>query len=257
MKPALNLKSTLRKPRLFLGLPTYAGMRYNLMQILGALQNQRSFSDITTMEVDSSLLASAFNLLLVNALNRRDSGEVDYFLLMHADIVPLNTQGWLDEFFSAKQAAKAEAIAAVVPIKDIRGVTSTALDNEENVYAPTRLTMSQIASLPETFTDPRLLINTGLLMFDLKNAWADKVYFTIGDTILRMSDGKRAVGTTPEDWDFSRQLMKLGVQRWATKAVKLNHVGRFSYPNSGVWGTSTVDQGDWLDTGMKKAEPAK
>jgi hypothetical protein len=246
VKSTINL-STKRKPRLFLGLPTYAGLRYNLMPLIGALMNQQAYDDIISMEVDSSLLASGFNLLLVNALNRRDRNQADQFLLMHSDIVPLDTQHWLDRLAAAKANAKAEVISAVVPIKDHRGVTSTAIDTT-NIYAPRRLTIRECNRQPETFTHEKLLINTGMLLMDLRNDWVDKLCFTIGDAILITDQGKRLVGSTPEDWDVSRQLRSHGVKLWATKAVALNHVGRFAYPNAGEWGTEQ-DPGDVLSTG--------
>lgn len=252
MKPALNLKSTQvpRKPNLFLGLPTYGGARFNTMPILGAVQMQQSFEKVITMEVDSSLLAAAFNMLLIRALEARDMGQADWFLLLHADIVPIETTRWIDILWAARCSVKADVISAVVPIKDQRGVTSTALETSQ-LYAPRRLTMREIHEQDETFTDEKLLINTGMLMINLRNPFIDKIRFSIGDAILLTPDGTRLVGTTPEDWDFSRQCHAAGVPVWATKAVKLSHVGRFNYPNFGTWGSEDEDPGD------QKSDPKK
>jgi hypothetical protein len=230
------------KPKLFLGLPTNGGSRFNLMSILAAVQTQQSFSGVTTMEVDISLLTAAFNRLLCEALDRRDKGTADWFLLLHADIVPLE-HTWLDILWQARSSVDAQAISAVAPIKDQRGVTSTALETG-NLFAPRRLTIREIEQQETTFTDEKLLINTGMLLLSLRNDWIDKICFSIGDTILITKEGKRLVGCIPEDWDISRQIKKLGVPIYATQAVKLVHVGRFNYPNFGPWGLEDEDPGD-------------
>jgi hypothetical protein len=213
------------------------------MAILGGVQSQTSFRRITTMEVDSSLLASAFNTLLNEALNKRDEGMADWLLLLHSDVVPMNTQFWIDELWRARQRSGADAISAVIPIKDSRGLTSTALETD-NLYAPRRLTMREIEEQDETFTDEKLLINTGMLLINLRAPWADNICFTIGDAMLLSPSGKRLTGVTPEDWTFSRHVKEQGGKVWATRAVKLNHVGRFTYPNFGSWGSESLDPGD-------------
>jgi hypothetical protein len=214
------------------------------MAILGGVQAQTSFARVTSMEIDGSLLAATFNNFLIQGLNRRDEGKADWMLLLHSDIVPMDTQGWIDALWRERCRVGADAISAVVPIKDARGVTSTALETD-NLYAPRRLTIREIEKQDDvTFTDDKLLINTGMLLINLRAPWADNFLFTIGDALLLMPSGKRAVGVTPEDWNFSRRVRELGGQVWATSAIKLTHVGRFAYPSFGGWGIHDEDPGD-------------
>ena len=254
MKPALTLKSTQapKRPNLFLALPTYCGIRYNTMAIVGALSAQQSFGRVSSVEIDGSLLASTFNNFLIRALDLRDEGKADYMLLLHSDIMPMDTQGWLDVLWQERCKVDADAISAVVPIKDARGVTSTALETPDNIYAPRRLTMREIEQQDVTFTDDNLLINTGMLLINLRAPWVDNFCFTIGDALLRLPSGKRAVGVTPEDWNFSRRVRELGGRVWATRAVQLTHIGRFAYPNFGGWGIHDEDPGDAKETTEKK-----
>ena len=227
---------------LFLALPTYGGQRFNTAALLAMAMHQRRFDEIIAMEIDGSLLACSFNQCLIQALKCHKEGRADFFLLMHADIVPIDMD-WLDHLMNARREVKAQVISAVVPIKDQRGVTSTAIEGPSE-WAPRRLTMAEIMAMPETFTRPDLLVNTAMLLIDLrKNNWIDKVCFTIKDAILELPDGERRAGVQPEDWDFSRQARAHGATLYATRAVKLVHRGAFSYPNFAAWG-SAVDPGD-------------
>lgn len=229
--------------KLFLGLPTYGGQRFNTAPLLAMMQYQRRFDEVHAMEKEGSLLACTFNNMLCAALRLRDKGEADFFLLMHADVVPMPARTWLDDLMNARRDVKAEVLSVVMPIKDGRGVSSTAMETT-SPWAPRRLTMKEVAAQDPTFTDPDLLVNTGMLLIDLrKNKWIDKVCFTIHDAILQMPDGTRVAGTQPEDWDFSRQAKALGVTLWATTKVKAIHRGLFNYPNFGAWGSET-DPGD-------------
>lgn len=229
--------------KLFLGIPTYGGLRYNTIALMAMVQKQRRFDVVDTMEKDCSLLASGFNQLLIAATERHKQGLADFFLLLHADIIPIDADTWLDDLMDARRDVKAQVLSAVVPIKDARGITSTALESE-SLWAPRRLTMKEIYDRPETFTDPDLLVNTGMLLIDLrKNDWIDRVCFTIRDAIIELPDGRRVAGVQPEDWDFSRQAKALGATLWATRKVRLVHKGAFPYPNFSVWGNE-VDPGD-------------
>ena len=239
--------------RLFIGLPTYGGLRFNTMALLSAVKKQKFFTEISAMEVDGSLLAASFNRCLIHALKLRDEKQADFFLLMHADIVPVENETWLDDLMEARKFArlqykdnepyKAQVLSVVSPIKDLRGVTSTGYEGP-TIWAPKRFTMKQILEGPETFTRDDLLINTGMLLIDLRNNdWIDKIRFTISDAILVNSEGTRMPGVQPEDWQFSRDVRALGVKLWATRKVKIVHRGLFNYPNFAVWGKEE-DPGD-------------
>jgi hypothetical protein len=239
--------------KLFIGLPTYGGQRFNTMALLSVVKKNKFFTEVHAMEVDGSLLAASFNRCLIQAMRMRDQKEADFFLLMHADIVPVENTLWLDHLMEARQFArlqykdnepyKAQVLSVVSPIKDLRGVTSTGYEGE-SIWAPKRFTMKQILEGPETFTRDDLLINTGMLLIDLRNNdWIEKVRFTISDAIITDSTGLRMPGVQPEDWQFSRDVRSFGVKLWATRKVKIVHRGLFNYPNFAVWGKDE-DPGD-------------
>jgi hypothetical protein len=240
---------------LFLALPTYGGSRFNLMPIIKGLTGQQSFGCVVPYESDVSLLAMSFNRLWCEALKMRQKGLISHFLLMHADIVPVamkadSKANWLDDLYLEMVAAKAEVLSVISPIKDDRGLTSTGLDTGD-LWSPRRLTMKEVeAQDVDTFTHPDLILNTGLLLIDLKNDWVKKICFTIKDTIRwtapseEYPEGMPYPAVQPEDWDFSRQARALGVQLWATKRIKIAHKGHFNYPNFGKWGRYDQDLGD-------------
>jgi hypothetical protein len=237
---------------LFVGLPVYGGQRFNTVPLMEMMRHQRCFAEVNCAEMDSSLLAYGFNSLLLTALEYHALGHADFFLLLHADIIPINVAGWLDDLMMARREVvqradrpKCEVLSAVVPIKDRRGTTSTGIEGPLP-RGPVRYTIRQTLEMPVTFTHPELLVNTGLLLIDLRNnEWIRKICFSICDEILEFPDGRRMAAVGPEDWNFSRQARAAGVTLWATRAVKLNHRGTFNYDNFTAWGEAT-DPGESL-----------
>lgn len=230
--------------RLFACFPGYGGARHNLMPLLKLMKEHEPFKAVYPFEPRTSLLAHAFNHGYAQALMMRKTHGISHFLLMHSDIVPMEP-GWLATLAAEMEAHDARVMSVIAPIKDQRGLTSTALDlNDE--WSPTRLTMKQVMKMAETFTHEKLLLNTGLLLLDLRQAeWAEQVFFTIRDGMGISEDRKKFLPVVePEDWYFSRQLNALGVKLWATRKVKIVHKGDFNYPNFGEWGAWDEDQGD-------------
>lgn len=202
-----------------------------------------------------SLLAHTFNELWVGALNKQLAGDrVDYFAMLHADIEP--ESGWLDKLIEILEAGPYDLVSAVVPIKDRRGVTSTAIAHEtgDPWRLAFRLTMREVMDLPETFTaadvgypDQPLLINTGCWVCRFDPAWTHRedeagnllFHFEILNRIRKITngDGTQFVAEViPEDWYASRLLHKLGRRVAATRAVRLIHTGVTQYPNYETWG---------------------
>ena len=60
---------------------------------------------------------------------------------------------------------------------------------------------------------------------------------------LVCSDGSFDLRNEPEDSGFSRQAGRLGVQLWATRKVRLTHVGIAHFPNCQDWGTQAYGLG--------------
>lgn len=167
-----------------------------------------------------SLLANSFNHHWKTALNMQLNGHhVTRFIMLHDDIVP--EDGWLgillDEFdrVRAEQVEQKQPIcdllSVVIPIKDARGLTSTAIDDPGDPWGVyRRLTVHETGTLPETFGaedcirvrlskapqgwDDKpiseggcgpyyrpLLVNTGLWICDFTRPWRFSCYFNISD----------------------------------------------------------------------------
>jgi len=188
---------------------------------------------IEEFESVGSLLTAGFNRAWAYALNMRERGEITHFLMLHDDIRP-REENWLDLLFAEMESANAQVLSSIVPIKDNRGLTSTALDTDP--WRPMRFTMHQIhESRPVTWTDERLLFNTGCMLVDFSGDWVTQVCFTITDRIV-FEKGEWKAYVQPEDWDFSRQCRDLGVRIAVTRAVTIEHFGGSFWPSDMVWG---------------------
>jgi hypothetical protein len=242
------------QPLVFLAVPTYDGRLDNgtFKAILAASRRR-----IIVAENNASLLAYNFNALYCMALNLRKTMGVTHFCMLHGDVAPAGD--WLNAMLDEMAATGAEALSAVIPIKNTLGITSTALDlsgdGNVNPWNVRRLTIKEIARMPQTFDGrqaaavlthwdaarlPVLLINTGLLLIDLGAPWAERVLFTIEDRIVRDENGDFRAFVNSEDWNLSRQLHRMGARYFATRRVAVLHSGRHDYSNCGDWG-SDVD----------------
>jgi hypothetical protein len=184
-----------------------------------------------------SLLAAIFNKHWCAALNGFAAGDLHGFAMIHSDVGA--EMGWLDLLYEEMEKVQADVISAVIPIKDDRGLTSTAVDDAGDVWRVRRLTTGQVAELPVTFTDKDvggpLLLNTGLWLCRL-GPWAFKTCFTVQDRIAKGPDGKYFHGVIPEDWDFSRQCRRFGLKLAATRRVTVHHWGQTPFSNQAKWG---------------------
>lgn len=215
--------------KVFAGLPTYDGQRWNGCSVADL---QRCGCD--TFEAASSLLANAFNACYAEALNRRP--VVTHFLLLHADVVPLDAQ-WPLTLVAEMESVKADVLSVVLPIKSETGLTSTALETGDR-WRPRRLTTTEMQERPVSWTAPDLLVNSGLLLVDLRRPWVEDVCFSIHDE-LRRRDGKWVAEVEPEDWAFTRQCRNFGASVWVTRVVRALHIGRKSWRNDQAWGEAT------------------
>lgn len=205
---------------------------------------------------NSSLLAHGFNLLWVEALNGRKRGEYTHFAMQHSDVEP--EAGWLDVLLAELDRTGLDVLGVPVPLKDTRGLTSTAVGRADgDPWRPMRrLTLTEVHALPETFTSDDvggpLLLNTGLWVCRL-GGWSERVWFEINDRIAADPDGEFVALVEPEDWNFSRQLHRLGVRVGATRKVRLTHRGPVPFTNARPWGQE-LDT-DCIDANAARAEP--
>lgn len=190
-----------------------------------------------TVEIATSLLAHGFNKAWALALSLRDHNAITHWLMIHADVFPLSTN-WLGMMFYEMQQANAQVLSVCLPIKNEQGLTSTALESGDD-WRPRRLTTAEMQERPETWTDPELLINTGLMLVDFRSEWVRDICFTIKDRIVCHGVGQYEAQVIPEDWDFSRQLRARGVPFAVTRKVVAAHIGDKRWLNNETWGLPT------------------
>lgn len=191
--------------------------------------------NVRFFQVASSLLALGFNRAWAAALN----AGAEFFLMIHEDVIPISDH-WPAIMFNELTEHKASVLSVVSPIKTPDGLTSTALETND-IWNPRRLSLAEVFAREETWTEPGLLVNTGLLLVDMRADWAKDICFTIRDRIIRNQNGEWFAETQPEDWDFSRQARAAGATLFATRKVLIEHVGRASYDNSCAWGIQATD----------------
>jgi hypothetical protein len=245
---------------ILIGVPTYDHtLLAGLHQMLTTEGQQPGAPPYKVAIKASSLLAFAHNALLCTALNNRPA--ISHLLICHSDVVP--DPGFLRVMYEEMLRTEAGVVSAVIPIKDSKGLTSTALLPEAaqaewirqpRRYKRRRLTMREVMTLPATFEArdvaqlfgegperAALLVNTGLMLIDLQ-PWSEQIYFQINDAVYCDERGKFVADVEPEDWFFSRQLAQLGVKAVATRKVKVAHYGRAPFANDSAWGDWEHDQ---------------
>lgn len=229
-------------PFVLIGVPSYDGTI--AAETAKGLLAPGTKTRYTAMMHGSSLLCRGFNFMFSLALNAREQG-VTHFLLHHADIGP--EEGWLDKMMEIMKREGADVLSAVSPIKNQEGLTSTALDEDWRgqtaFICPRRLTLNELYNdFPPTFTHPKLLLNTALMLIDLSKPWVENICFRMEDRIIRNKDGKFEAGGCSEDWVFSRDARALGARLFVTREVTLNHFGRAMFPvNGNDWGVCATD----------------
>lgn len=194
----------------------------------------------------TSLLTLTFNALWCAALNQ--SPRPSHFVMLHDDVIPCDP-GWVDVLVAELGRSRADVLSACVPIKDDRGLTSTALMNPATGEM-VRLTVREALGLPRTFDAAAagrpgwaVLPNTGLWACRFAGeAWVEKVCFTARDRVFRdPADGQWKAQCYSEDWDFGAALHAMGRRACATTAVRAVHRGEFEYPNFAPWGALAAD----------------
>lgn len=199
---------------------------------------------VAQMKIRSiSMLTLCFNELWCDALNAEPRADV--FCMMHDDVIPAN--GWLDTMIDELESTGADILSAVIPIKDLRGMSSTAVMDKDTGYVR-RISMTESVSLPQTFDtkmagydNHHMLINTGLWVCRLGQHWNKEVCFTVRDRIIHGPDGKFYAQGMSEDWMFGLWASKRGLKVMATTKVPVKHSGNFEFP-SGKWGNWKTDE---------------
>lgn len=215
--------------------------------------------DLTVQLANSGGGWDNFNALWCHALNEQEAGNVDMFAMLHSDVIPANTGGWLDILVKECLKADADLVSVAVPIKDARGLTSSGVGNPDNPWVPfRRFTVREVLRLPDTFsledagkglgqdfTGKYLDHNNGCWVADLRKPVFHQTnadgrltcYFEFPKRITRGSDKRWALSGESEDWFFSRTLHAAKAKTFITHAVSLTHQGSAAYTNAEAWGT--------------------
>ena len=217
--------------KVILALPSYNGWRRNTTSVSQAVMSP---FPVLTVEVITSLLGFCFNKCWAVALNNR---PISHFAMLHADVVP-KPSDWLLRLIREMDKYEAGVLSVSMPIKDAEGLTSTALDMDDQ-WRTQRITQQEMRDRPETWTDPRLLINTGLMIVDFSQPWVEEFAFTINDRIIKNSRGRWEAEVEPEDWNFSRFLHSRNVPVYVTRTIPAAHWGEVAWDNQEVWGHKT------------------
>lgn len=220
------------------GIPAYQPGNVAASALMQAMQSTR-LAGFAYNEQVGSILTASFNALWCWALNARkvQPQPMTHFLMLHADIRPMVNPGsnWFTTLLEEMEAIHAEVISQIVPIKDGRGLTSTAFDT--NQWAPMRLSLTQAMAFPKTWTCEGLLWNTGMMLVDLRKDWVENIHFEMSDGIRKNEEtGEFYPIIEPEDWNFSRKCRRLGVLGAVTRAVELDHHGTNAWSSTRVWG---------------------
>lgn len=230
-----------KKYKIYCGLPSYNGENPvgQIFQIL----NQGPQFHIHLSPFKFSILTYAFNFLWTDALNMRKAFGFTHFLMIHSDVIPALNQNWLETLVNEMEENDADVMSVVVPIKTNDGLTSTGIQFGApfHPWAVKRYTMKEIFDLPETFTHPQLVVNTGMMLVDLRKPWVEEIFFHIKNSVIKQEDGTFEPLFFPEDWNFSMDAKALGAKVFATRKVKVEHVGPHGYSNDHVWGTQMTD----------------
>lgn len=219
-------------------LPSYNGWSRNRQAVVNAA---RSIPDLALVEVSSSCLGHCFNVGYQIARRNQKQEGFTHVVMLHADVVPVDGY-WCTKMIKESLRVKADILSAIVPIKTQEGLTSTAFESEAtqkgNAWHPVRLTMKEVMQLPVTFTHPRLMLNTGLMVIDLRKEWAHGLVFDI--------ESKVNIDTftpyyLPEDWKMSRYAQQHNASLWATRCIRVMHVGEAPFGNDKPWGTTASE----------------
>lgn len=189
----------------------------------------------------------SFNMNWCAALNAKKAYPISDWAMIHDDVCPEGP--WLDVLMDERDRTGADVVAAAIPIKNGKGLTSTAVDYPGYEWKPRKLSMTELFELPETFgaedvpwREPGacLLPNTGLWVCKFDD-WCEKICFQFQDRIVKTKNGDFQPQFIPEDWDFGRQLAQLGLKVMVTRKVKLYHE-RKEFHNHSQWGGQTKDE---------------
>lgn len=193
--------------------------------------NPKSAELVGRNEFRSGSLVGSFNEGWARARNMVERGQATHFAMLHADVWA--SAWWITDLIAEMRRYNALVASAHVGIKHhARTHTSTAVGPIDDPYSHTCLTMSDLAKLPETITPEHvckdgevLVINTGVMVIDLRHPWVMDWVWPQTCAIERNARGVWRSKLRTEDWEMSRFLHARGVRYIATRKVTTRHYG--------------------------------
>lgn len=228
--------------RVLLVQPGYGGIEPESYQAAQTCSKRKDSTRVAIMRPCASLLAHTFNIGVTHCLNER----YEYFAMLHGDVAPKD--GWLDDLLDILDAGKCDVIHAVAPIKDGRGLTSTAVAYWDDQFEPVRrLTTTELKQLPNTFTiedvrehidarAKRLLPNTGCMCFRADTWFRKFPGFTINDRVATVDNSEWSIDVMPEDWNFGHWCGRNYISVGGVAELGLRHYGRWEFTNTTAYG---------------------
>lgn len=239
-------------PTIFLVMPFCSNP--NMLSTRAFWTETCNYANVVRVINQSSILTKNFNVLWAAALNLWERGEITHLVMLHSDAVP--APGFLNTLHEELYASGADLLSAVMAIKDMRGLSSTAISDPLTNWEPAaRLTMTEIMQLPETFKiedcgfpERVLLANTGCWIANLNSPVFHKTnqdgtlaaHFSVRDRIPRRN-GIWTIDCESEDWFFSRKIFENGGKVAVTRKIPILHQGGSAWPNNVAWGSSQHD----------------
>lgn len=237
---------------IFLAIPSYGNEVHEATMQAVLMAGQEHHYKVQPFSY--SLLGSTFNALWCTACHSSGS-EYTHFVMLHSDIAPVR-RGWLDALMAEYQASGTDVLSVVSPIKNGWGITSTGISFGE-WESVRRLTLKELAHMPETFTaadlgypDNPLAINTGLWVARIRETaggpvlpWCREFPGFQVDSRVVWRDDEPQWESQPEDWKFGRWLHGRGLKVAATSKIPLRHFGCLPFSNElgkGQWDTDNV-----------------
>lgn len=228
-----NSEPAPKQAKVYLGIPTHDGRVQN--EVVNSILVGGKTLAFSQIEAGSALTFN-FNNCYANALNNRRHG-VTHFAMMHSDIA-VSTPNWCDRMVEIMERESADVLSVIMPLKVVGEYrTSTAIEEEDAKnplgFRARKLTLEECAARGKTWTDEKLLVNTGLMLVDIRKPWSEDVWFEFQDSLaFVMEDGfkKFFPVSLAEDYGFSRMIRAAGGKLVVTSEIPANHCGggRFS-----------------------------
>ena len=204
---------------LLVGMPSYDGTRLNAMAVAEILARD---PEAVLVEATGCFLPANRNDIWCEALN--STPRPTRLLWLDSDIMPDPLENFVGLLESEMKRTGADILGSVYAMKFGRNETSVALDGTEGRPAR-RMQVPEISGKPVTWTDPRLLVGTGLVLVDFTKPWVEKVSFSTLDGIEKRGDRFVTVNDS-EDYRWCRQARAQGASVYATTVLGTAHIGR-------------------------------